>query len=118
MRYRMLDQNGDYSFGKNQQNLTYGAYAVGQAIKTRLSLLQGEWWENTEEGLPLFQQIISQSGSQKNIEIVNLLIQDIIINTPNVTGISNFSSTYENRSYSFQCDAQTIFGDVPVGKAF
>jgi hypothetical protein len=118
MKYRILDQNGDYSFGRGQQNLTYGSYAVAQAIKTRLLLLQGEWWEDTSLGLPLFQQIIGQSGLQKNVKIADLLIQNVILNTPNVTGISEFLSAFQNRSYSFQCNVQTAFGDITVSKTF
>lgn len=118
MKYRIMDSSGDYQFGRGLQDITYGAYAVAQAIKTRLSLLKGEWWENAEEGFPVFQQIIGKTGSQKNVELADLIIKDRIINTPNVTGINNFTSTFENRSYSFQCNVQTPFGDVRVSKTF
>lgn len=120
MRYRMLDSDGDYSFGRGQQNITYGTYAVAQAIKTRLMLLQGEWWEDTEEGLPLFQQIVGHTGSEKNKDIVDSLIKERIINTPNVLNISNFTSTFDSktRTYSFQSKVKTAFGDVVVAKTF
>lgn len=116
MKYRILDANGDYSFGKGQQNLTYGTYAVQQAIKTRLALLKGEWWENTDLGLPLFQSILGQVGITDNITIADAFIKKQIIETTDVTGIEEFSSTYDsaNRSYSFTCTVNTKYGTITL----
>jgi len=115
MKYRILDLNDDYSFGRGQQNLTYGIYAVTQAIKTRLNLLKGEWWENTEEGLPLFQSILGQIGTSNNLSIADSLVKERIIGTQDVISIESFSSTYENRSYSFSCTVNTKYGTTNVG---
>lgn len=112
MRYRILDENDDYQLGKGQQYFTYGTFAVAQAIKTRLKLLKGEWWEDTEEGLPLFQEILGKQGTKDNLYITDTLIKEKIIGTPNVTSITDFSSTYENRSYSFSCTVNTKFGEL------
>lgn len=108
----MLDNNDDYSFGKGQQNITYGSYAVAQAIKTRLQLLKGEWWENIQEGLPLFQEILGTSGATSNIFIVDSLIKDRIIKTPNVLSIKDFNSKFEERKYSFNCSILSRFGEI------
>lgn len=118
MIYRRLDNNGDYSFGNNLQNFVLSAEAVGQAIKTRLLLLQGEWWEDTSQGLPLFQNILGQPGTSENLASADLLIKDIIANTPNVTGISDFKSTYKNRKYGFICKVDTIYGTTPMEVSF
>lgn len=117
MRYRMLDINGDYSFGRGQQNITYGTYAVAQAVKTRLRLLKGEWWENTENGLPLFQNILGVPGSS-NLIIIDSLIKERIIKTPGVLTIKNFESTFENRKYSFYCNIETKYGEIQVDENF
>lgn len=114
MRYRILDSNDDYQLGKGQQNFTYGTYAVAQAIKTRLKLLKGEWWENTEEGLPLFQQILGQPGTNENILIADNLIKERILDTQDVTSIESFKSNYSNRSYSFSCTVNTKYGTVSI----
>ncbi len=114
MRYRMLDVDGDYQFGKGQQNFTYGTYAVAQAIKTRLKLLKGEWWENISEGLPLFEQILGANGNQDNLYLVDSLIKERIISTDNVTSIENFNSEYKNRAYIFTCTVNTKFGEIKM----
>jgi hypothetical protein len=116
MRYRILDSNGDYSFVKGQQNLTYGTFAVSQAIKTRINLLYGEWWENTDEGLPLFQSILGKNGTANNLTIADALIKERIIGTQDVTSIESFSSTYdsETRSYSFTATVNTKYGTTTI----
>ncbi|HBJ2623545.1 TPA: hypothetical protein LA827_003348 [Clostridium botulinum] len=114
MRYRILDVNGDYQFGKGQQNFTYGTYAVAQAIKTRLKLLKGEWWENTSEGLPLYQSILGVNGTNDNLYIIDSLIKNRIINTKNVISIDNFKSSFDNRNYSFSCVVNSKFGRVEL----
>lgn len=115
MKYRILDADGDYSFGKSQQNITYGIYAVSQAIKTRLKLLRGEWWENVGEGTPLFQEILGARASPERKLLVDSIIKDRIVNTANVLGIRDFSSMLENRKYSFECIVATKYGDISVG---
>lgn len=112
MIYRILDENGDYQFGKGRQNFTYGSYAVAQAIKTRLKLLKAEWWENTEEGLPLFQQILGQNGTTDNIMIADSLIKERILNTEKVLSIEEFKSEYSKRSYTFSCKANSEYGTI------
>jgi hypothetical protein len=114
----MLDQNGDYSFGKGQQNFTYGTYAVSQAIKTRLALLKNEWWEDLDSGLPLFQNILGQPGTSKNLLLVDSLIKKTIAETQDVINIKSFESSYENRKYSFSCTVETKYGDATVSKSF
>ena len=112
--YRKLDIDDDYSFGKGQQCLTYGIYAVKQAIKTRLKLLKNEWWENTDEGLPLFQSILGKPGTNNNLSVADALIKERIIGTQDVTSLEDFSSTYENRSYVFSCSINTKYGTTTV----
>lgn len=118
MIYRRLDNNGDYSFGKGGQDFISGTLAVAQAIKSKLLLLQGEWWENTEEGLPLFQNILGVSGTPENLGGVDLLIQNRIAETPGVNTISNYSRTFQDRSYSVSCDVETIYGDANIEVTF
>lgn len=118
MLYRMLDVNGDYCFGRGQQCITYGTFAVAQAIKTRLLLLKGEWWENRDEGLPLFQSILGHSGSESNKIVVDNIIKERISKTEGVVTLKKFESKIENRNYSFSCVAVSKYGDVSVGMNF
>ncbi|WP_217364869.1 hypothetical protein [Brevibacillus sp. HD1.4A] len=98
--------------------LLVDAAAVGQAIKTKLLLLKEEWWEQKEDGLPLFQNILGNTNTS-NLQAVDLLVQERILVTPNVSRILDFESRYQSRTYSFQCKVETTFGaTVPVTYAF
>jgi hypothetical protein len=116
IRYRKLDQNGDYTFGKGQQCLTYGTYAVSQAIQTKMKLLKGEWFEDIEEGLPLFQQILRVQPTDSNLTIIDSLIKSRILGTTDVAGIESFSSDYDSseRRYSYSAVVDTKYGAITV----
>lgn len=117
MKYRRLE-SGDYTFGKGNQNFYNGTVAVSQAIKTRLLLLKNEWWEDTEDGLDLFQNILGKYATESNLHSIDLLIQDRIITTPDVISIENFISSYNNRIYTVNCIAVTKYGDASLEVTF
>lgn len=100
MKYRALDNDGDYSFGRSTQDCLTDTDAIAQAIKTNLLLLQGEWWEDLSDGLPLFQHILEQPGTPDNLSAADLLIKERILSTLGVREILNFQSSYENRKYT------------------
>lgn len=108
MIYRKLDTNGDYAFGKNLQNFVYNGDAVVQAIKTNLLLFKGEWWEDTSDGLPAFQNILGIPASQQNEDAVALIVKERIASTKGVSKVTNCVCTYTDRqltiSYSIITD--------------
>ncbi|SFE43276.1 hypothetical protein SAMN04487969_102492 [Paenibacillus algorifonticola] len=116
MRYRKLDPTGDYQFGRNKNDFLVDVGAVAQAISTSLKLLEDEWWEDTQIGLPLFQNILGQPGTPENVQAVDLLVQGIISNVEGVRGIEDFESLYENRKYVLNCTVETIYGSVQVNE--
>lgn len=108
MRYRALDEDGDMTFGGNNKNFLKGIKAVIQAIKTRIKLLKGEWWENTETGFPLFQDIL---GNYDYLKIKNRIVERIQ-QTQGVLSVANIDIEYENRKLNFNCTVSTIYGDT------
>jgi hypothetical protein len=110
----MLDINGDMKFGRGQQDITYGSDAVAQAIQTRLLLLRSEWWEDLDDGLPLFQQILNTKNTTQGLSVVDSIIKERILGTPNVLSIQEYTSSYEDRRYSFDCKVNTKFGTIAV----
>lgn len=116
MRYRQLDANGDYMFGYGKQAYLEGAAAVAQAIKTRLLLLYAEWWEDREDGLPLWERILGTGGSADNLQAVDYIIKDRIQKTNGVLSVSAFSSEFdhEKRKYGFRAAVETLYGSLIV----
>lgn len=110
MLYRRLDENWDYCFGRGRQNYISGLDAVVQAIKTRLQLLKEEWWEDQNDGLPLWQEILGSSGSEDHRAAVDIIIRDRISGTAGVLAVTEFESQYQNRQYIFEATVESIYG--------
>jgi len=116
--YRKLDANHDPIYGQGRANYLTDVDAVAQAIQTRLLLFVGEWWENTLDGLPLWQQILGASASPANQQKITLLIQQRILGTPYVlpNGIQSLYASFNRATLTFDFYAvvQTQFGAVVV----
>jgi hypothetical protein len=115
IQYLQLDPQYDPIFDSSA-NLT-DAFAVNQAILTRLKLLLGEWWENTNLGLPLFQVILGQLGTQRGLAAMTLAVQQNIEGGPYVTGTSDISVTFTQGVLSITAKAYTQFGPVAISTA-
>lgn len=113
--YLLLDSQYDPVFIP-QVSLT-AAQAVAQNILTRLNLWAGEWWENLNLGLPVFQSILGQSASKRGQAAMSLAIQQQIQGTQYVTSVTNVNFSFANGQFSFTCTAQTVFGQVTVSFA-
>jgi hypothetical protein len=110
--YLLLDESYDPVFIP-AASLT-GAAAVSQNILTRLNLWYGEWWENLSLGLPVFQSILGQLGTQQSQKAMALAIQQQIEQTPYVTSVTSIKFSFESGKFSFTCVVQTAFGEVTV----
>ena len=110
LKYRSLDADGDYTFGINRYEKN--REAVAQAIQTRMYLLLGEWWENTGDGLPLFQEILSAFMGDERKQAVDLIISERILGTKGVKRIVEYSSEFDNRHYAAQCSIDTVHGNL------
>lgn len=114
--YRKLSDGGDYTFGHGMADFYRDAQAVGQAVKTRLLLLYGEWWEDTDNGTPLFQEILRKSMSDKSVQAVDLIIKDRILDVDGVDSITSFKSTVDKRTRVYRADVElaTIYGETSL----
>ena len=112
MKYRSLDRNGDHTLGSNKFLTAHEA--VAQAILTRLRLLLGEWWENTEDGLPLFEKILGANGAE--LDTVDVIFAGRIRETLHVKRLVSYKSEFNphTRVYSAFAQVDTVFGEVGV----
>lgn len=110
MRYRRLDENGDMCFGQGGYNYCLGSEAVAQAIKTKIKLLKNEWWEDLEDGTPLFESILSQKATPEGVNAIDIIIKARILEVPNVSSVSSFVSRIVDREYEATLNIETTFG--------
>ena len=94
MRYRKLDNDGDYVFGHGIADFLIACpEAVAQAVRTRLELNLGQWFLDVESGTP-YARILGKSRP----EDYDPLIRRRILRTEGVTGIESYESSYDGET--------------------
>lgn len=113
MRYRALDANGDYSFGRGQNNfLVNSPAAVAQAVQTALLLFQGEWFLDSSVGMPWLTQVVG-TGTQG---LYDQAIKNVVLQVQGVNAIISYSSSLNTakRHLSVTMTISTIFGQAQL----
>jgi hypothetical protein len=110
MKYRPLDANGDYTVAVPY--LSNSPATVGQAVLTRLRLLQGEWFLDVTDGTP-YQSILGKRQPGSNPDA---LIKNRILSTQGVTSIVSYSSSYNGaaRTLTVSATIATIYGQTVI----
>jgi hypothetical protein len=110
MRYRLLDGNGDYVLGS--PFLANSSACVAQAVVTRLGLMQGEWYLDTNDGVPYYQSILGKHYRSNP----DAIMQQAILTTQGVTAIVSYSSKFDGngRLFSLKATINTLYGVTTV----
>ena len=113
MRYRKLDENGDYTFGGQQADFYRDQVeAVAQAVLTRLKLFAGEWFLDQTEGMPWRTDVLGKytAGTADGA------IRARILGTQSVTSISDYSSTVDRstRKLAVTVTINTQYGSTTL----
>lgn len=115
MIVRALDSNGDWTFGKGQNDYKSANNAVAQNIQTRLLSFLGDCFFDVTAGIDWFNLL----GGKDQLAL-NLAVSATILNTENVTGILQLFLTFtpRTRSISIQYQVQTIYSTQGLSGAF
>jgi hypothetical protein len=102
--------------GHGAKDFLTDADAVAQAVKTRLLLLLGEWWEDLEDGLPLYQSIVGIRDIRDNLTAADLLVRDRILRTEGVSEILSLESAVDpkDRVITYKTVIKTLYGTVDL----
>ena len=113
---RNLGPNYDPLWGNGTANFLADLQAVTQCIGQRLRLFQGEWWENFNDGTPMFQSILANPGTPSSLNAMAALIEQQILGTPFTNSVINIELSYNpaNRQFSLYGQVLTPFGIVTL----
>jgi len=91
--------------------LVTGIDKVVQQIKIRLLFFKGEWFLDTLQGLPFYDDIFVKNPNIPNIDNI---IKSEIVNTPNVKELLSYESDYDNtnRSLTITFEVDTLYGST------
>ena len=113
MRYRKLDDNGDFSAGHGSADFFVDSpEAVGQSVLTRLRLWTGEWFLDTDEGTPYREQVLGVRKRQTAGPALKLRIAS----TEGVTSVDAFNADYDgdSRHIAVAAAVDTVYGETQV----
>ena len=80
---------------------------VAQRLKIRLLTFLGEWFLNTNYGVPYWQRIL---GFKQKKEAVDLIFQQKILEESGVKELTFFNSTLTNRQYTLSFRVKVTSG--------
>lgn len=108
---RRLDENHDMTFGRGLANFAVDAEATAQNVRTRLMLLQGEWFLDTDAGVPYLQRIAVKPADFQYAESV---IKQTILDTDGIASMESFSMSYDGntRELVINTSVKTIYGNT------
>ena len=114
MRYRKLDINGDFTFGQAQSNFHVNTpEAVAQAVKTRLRLIQGEWFLDISQGTPYSAKILGAG----RVATFSSALKRVIAETQGVKEVVRVGAFFNSstRKASVTATINTIYGKIELG---
>ena len=108
---RRLDEDHDMTFGYGLGCIAERSEACAQNVKTRLLLLQGEWFLDLTDGVPWLQKIMTKPARTL---LANTIIKRRIATTTDVTEIVSYQSSFssETRKLTISVSVRTVYGDV------
>lgn len=99
-----LDDDGDLLLTNNALTLTEGTEAIRQHLQTRFRLFLGEWFLDTDAGVPWFTDVLVKRPS---FAVVSELLKSVILETPGVLELTEFSFDFDGptreATLEFQC---------------
>jgi hypothetical protein len=115
MKYRKLTADGDYTTGTGADFWVNVPDAVAQAVNTRLDLLKGEWFLDTADGTPWFQDVLGKYTQNQYDAVIKQRIRE----TEGVSSILSFASAYDGgtRTLVQNVSIATIYGVAYINRS-
>lgn len=109
--YRDLIIGGNGDLVLTQDANPDGTEPVAQQVTQRLRFIAGEWFMNTDLGVPYYQQILGQRGKTAAFEAV---LQNTVLSTPGVISLLTWTTTVDGakRIMTVSFVAQTTSGVI------
>ena len=114
MRIRPVDACGDMQPVLRISDMTHGAEAVALLVKDRLSLLYGEWWENTNLGFQVLKQMKESRLSAADANPFASMITEYIRRIEGVSDVQDVAYAVTENHFSYSCTVLTESGMATV----
>lgn len=108
MRFRTLDNNWDFNFGKGVQDYATESMAIAYSIKTKILSWYKDCFFDMEEGVD-WKNILGSKVSKGDADSA---IKKIIVTEEGVTELVYFESSLDGRNYSCTARIKTVYNET------
>ena len=107
-------EDRDFALFEGNLVLCRDARAISQKVENRFRFFLGEWFLDTREGVPYFQQILVKAPS---VQVIRQLFLKVITTTPGISDVVDFNMQYDGaeRTLFYQWTGTTDAGDPISG---
>lgn len=102
-----LKTDNDLSIEDNKLVLIEGIEEIAQILRQRLRVFKGDWFLDTSEGIPYYEEILKKNPSPVTVDS---LFKNEILNTPGVVELLSFELIIEGRRLDLTFSARTEQG--------
>ena len=114
MRCRPLDEYGDMVPVKTIDDMWEGKQAVSQAIRSRIRMVLGEWWEDETLGFEVPRFLI-EGMKENNLNMLVGYVAAYILETKGVASIEHQEYIYAGRQLAMLFTVRTDNGETAEG---
>ena len=107
MRFRGIDANGDWVFGKGRNSFLQNTDALMMNIRTRLLSFLGDCFFDTDAGIDWWHLL-----GEKNQKALIASIQRVVLRSSNVKRIVDMNFRLTNRSFGVQLSVEFANGQI------
>ena len=97
--------SGDIEVDENDVSIVDGADAIRQHLQIRFGFFLGEWFLDTDLGVPWFRDILIKKPS---FVVVQEVLKKIVLDTPGVLQLIEFDFTFDNATREATLDFQCL----------
>jgi len=90
-----LGADGDFAISGGDLVLISGLEAIAQSVRIRLQFFRGEWYLNTEAGVPWFQSVLVKNP---DAVLLRTIFRDAIAETPGILAVVELSLSFDARA--------------------
>lgn len=112
LKCRRVTSSGDYVFGKGGLDYASNEEALLIAIKTKIKLLLGEWWEDIKDGFPLFQGALLQRNNDEGMQTIELLVKERLLTLTDITSVIKYDALVREKNYHAEMSLDTKYGQI------
>ncbi len=114
MKQRPVDPSGDVLPVLHISDMIQSAGAIALLVKNRLSLLSGEWWENSGLGFPVLRSLEESRLSETDVRNFSSMITEYIRQTEGVKEVFDVEMNLSNKQLNYSCSVLTVYGVTDI----